>query len=51
MRVLLYQWNKGLPEPSTDSSARDADIRHVGNRHSVCRHPSAKLGPTVGLHE
>jgi len=33
------------------SSAGYADIRHVGNRHSVCRHPRAELGPTVGSHE
>jgi len=27
------------------------DTDHVGNRHSVCRHPPAEIGPTVGLRE
>jgi len=33
------------------SLAGYGDIRHVSNRHSVCRHTLAELGPTVGLRE
>jgi len=51
-----------FPEPLTDSGAEAqsgmptfvmsvTDTGHVGNQHSVCRHPWAELGPTVGFDE
>jgi len=56
----FYTDNVCLPECSTDSGADDrqgaptfvmsvTDTGHVGNRHSICLHPPADIGTSVGL--